>query len=74
LGERRLLLFQIENFLAQPSSGEKGFSIEDYVAICRLRSGRLEPGRCRDCAGGGLCGSHRIARSNPLSWTACAAG
>ena len=47
LRERRLVLFQIENFLAHPGSGEKGFSIEDCVAICRLRFGCLRLGRCR---------------------------
>ena len=45
LREGRLILFEFEKFLAQPSSGEKGFGVETRIAIGWLRFGRWKPGR-----------------------------
>src|ERR1035441_6139613 len=74
LRERRALLFQVENLLAHPSSGKKGFGIEGCVAICRLSLGCLEPGRCHNLIDCGSCGSRRIKRLHSLDRRGLATG
>src|ERR1019366_1400610 len=65
----RLILIQIENLPAQPSSREKGLGIEKLISISWLGLGRLKPCTLRNFARGGFCGPERTNRRDPPGWT-----